>query len=193
MTTDAGWRRQQQLLTAAARLFAGRGYHGVTIEDLGSEVGVTGPALYRHFASKDALLGALLVGASQRLHAVAVEITSRGLSAAATMSALIAAHVRFAVGNPDVIRVQDRDLASLGDDQRRQVRRLQRQYVEMWETALCELRVDLPARDARAMVHAAFGLMNSTPYSSLGQSKHRMRKLLEDMCSAALTAPNGSA
>jgi AcrR family transcriptional regulator len=162
---------------------------GRSIEDLGIEVGVTGPALYRHFAGKDALLGALLVEASQQLHADAVEITGRGLPLAATLSQLVRAHVRFAVDNPDVIRVQDRDLANLGHDQQREVRRLQRQYVEMWVTTLCGHVEGLGTNDARARVHGSFGMMNSTPYSARGQSRLRMRMLLEEMCMAALQLP----
>ena len=59
--------RRQQLLDAAAHLFAERGFNGVSIEELGAAAGVSGPALYRHFPSKEAMLGELLIGASQRL------------------------------------------------------------------------------------------------------------------------------
>jgi AcrR family transcriptional regulator len=48
--------RREQLVTAAARLFAERGFHGVTIEELGAAVGISGPGFYKHFASKDAVL-----------------------------------------------------------------------------------------------------------------------------------------
>ena len=55
------------LLAAAARLFARRGFDGVSLEDLGSAAGVSGPAVYRHFPGKQAVLAALLVEVSQRL------------------------------------------------------------------------------------------------------------------------------
>ena len=57
MSTDT-W--QEQLRREAARMFAEFGYHGVSIEDLGASVGISGPAVYKHFSSKDALLAALL-------------------------------------------------------------------------------------------------------------------------------------
>lgn len=59
--------RQAALLREAARLFAARGFDGVSLEDLGASVGVTGPAIYRHFSSKRALLGAILVRVSEEL------------------------------------------------------------------------------------------------------------------------------
>src|SRR6187402_3548371 len=61
--------RQAAILHEAARLFAERGYSGVSLEDLGAAVGVSGPAVYRHFENKQALLGAILVRVSERLRA----------------------------------------------------------------------------------------------------------------------------
>src|SRR5919109_1419120 len=51
--------RRGELIAAAARLFAARGYYAVTVDDLGEALGISGPALYRHFSSKQALLVAV--------------------------------------------------------------------------------------------------------------------------------------
>ncbi|MGZ4558245.1 MAG: TetR/AcrR family transcriptional regulator, partial [Mycobacteriaceae bacterium] len=59
--------RREQLLDVAAGLMAERGFHGVSINDLGAAAGVSGPAVYRHFSSKQAILGEMLIGISQRL------------------------------------------------------------------------------------------------------------------------------
>ena len=59
--------RRQALLDAAATQFAERGFTRVSLEDLGAAVGVSGPAVYRHFDGKQAVLGALLVGVSEGL------------------------------------------------------------------------------------------------------------------------------
>src|SRR3712207_7203981 len=48
--------RREQILQAAAQLFAERGSRAVGVDDVGAAVGVTGPAIYRHFAGKDAML-----------------------------------------------------------------------------------------------------------------------------------------
>lgn len=59
--------RRAALLSAAARLFAERGFNGVTLGDIGEAAGVSGPAVYRHVPGKQALLGAILVDVSERL------------------------------------------------------------------------------------------------------------------------------
>src|SRR5260370_33598822 len=59
--------RRSQLIAAAERLVAERGFLAVRLEDIGAAAGVSGPAIYRHFPNKEALLVDLLVGISTRL------------------------------------------------------------------------------------------------------------------------------
>lgn len=75
--------RRAALLAAAARLFAERGFDGVTLGDIGEAAGVSGPAVYRHVAGKQALLGAILVDVSERLlrGGRGVDATAPGASA----------------------------------------------------------------------------------------------------------------
>jgi AcrR family transcriptional regulator len=61
-----GWTRQR-LLEAAAEVFAEQGYSGAAIDAIASRAGVTGGALYRHFASKAELL---LEVVAQAVHAL---------------------------------------------------------------------------------------------------------------------------
>ena len=157
--------RRLQLLAAAERLFAERGFLAVRLEDIGAAAGVSGPAIYRHFPNKESLLVELLVGISTRLLAGAREVRSRETDAAAALDGLIDFHLDFALGEPDLIRIQDRDLAYLPAAAERQVRRAQRQYVEVWVGVLRELEPVLAETDARLMAHAVFGLLNSTPHS----------------------------
>jgi AcrR family transcriptional regulator len=152
-----------QLLSAAERLFAERGFLAVRLEDIGAAAGVSGPAIYRHFPNKESLLVELLVGISTRLLAGARAVRSR--DAVAALDSLIDFHLDFALDEPDLIRIQDRDLAHLPAAAERQVRRAQRQYVEVWVGVLRELKPTLAEADARLMAHAVFGLLNSTPHS----------------------------
>src|SRR6266487_6536971 len=59
--------RREEILEIAVGLFAARGYHGVSMDDIGSAAGVTGPALYHHFAGKEAMLVAALIPVSEGL------------------------------------------------------------------------------------------------------------------------------
>ncbi|EUA13297.1 bacterial regulatory s, tetR family protein [Mycobacterium kansasii 732] len=152
-------------MSAAERLFAERGFLAVRLEDIGAAAGISGPAIYRHFPNKESLLVELLVGISSRLLAGARDVTARGSDPAAALDGLIDFHLDFALGEPDLIRIQDRDLAHLPAAAERQVRKAQRQYVEVWVGVLRERDPDLPEADARLMAHAVFGLLNSTPHS----------------------------
>ncbi|MCA4723681.1 SACE_7040 family transcriptional regulator [Mycolicibacterium fortuitum] len=181
--------RRSQLIAAAERLIAERGYLAVRLEDICSAVGISGPAIYRHFPNKEALLVELLVGISTRLLAGAQRVTAATEDAAESLNGLVDFHLDFVFGEPDLIRIQDRDLAHLPDAARRQVRRSQRQYVEIWVAVLTQLTPDLAEEDARVMAHAVFGLLNSTPYSARpAVPKAHSRALLRRMTLAALTA-----
>ncbi|MGC0365281.1 AcrR family transcriptional regulator [Rhodococcus sp. 27YEA15] len=180
--------RRRQLLQAAARLIAERGFVGVRLEDLGAAVGISGPAVYRHFPNKDAVLVELLVGISTRLHEGGSAVVESAESPTAALDALVDFHLDFALGEPDLIRIQDRDLESLPADARRQVRRLQRKYVEVWVRILEQLDPDLDQSDARVQAHATFGLINSTPHSANPALPTRARRILREMALAALLA-----
>ena len=181
--------RTDAILSAAAELFAARGYTGVSLEDIGAAVGVSGPAVYRHFAGKQALLGALLIGVSERLVAGGQDVASAAVSEQDRMRALVVFHVDFALGNADVIRVQDRDFVYLTDESRADVRRLQRAYIELWIDSLAALVAE--DRDAlRLRVQACFGLLNSTPHSTSTALRARVdtARLLTAMALSALLA-----
>ena len=158
-------RTRDRVLREAARLFARHGFHGTTIEDLGAACGISGPALYKHFSSKDEVLGQLLGGISQQLLDGGLAVVAAHPEPGSTVAALVAFHADFAMAEPDLIRVQDRDLDNLSPGAARRVRSLQRAYVEAWVQALLRVRPDLDADGARVEVHALFGLLNSTPYS----------------------------
>ena len=80
--------------------------------------------------------------------------------------ALVEFQAAFASREPELIVVQDRDLANLPPASRRRVRRLQRTYVEIWVDTLRRIHPDLTVEAARVAAHAAFGLLNSTPHTA---------------------------
>ncbi|MDM4139181.1 MULTISPECIES: TetR/AcrR family transcriptional regulator [Mycobacterium] len=190
--------RRLQLLSAAERLFAERGFLAVRLEDIGAAAGVSGPAIYRHFPNKESLLVELLVGISTRLLAGARRVRADNRDAAAVLDGLIDFHLDFVFDEPDLIRIQDRDLAHLPEAAEKQVRRSQRQYVEVWVGVLRELNPELAEADARLAAHAVFGLLNSTPHSmkssdaSRGKNvgAARSRAVMRAMTVAALAAGN---
>jgi AcrR family transcriptional regulator len=183
--------RRDEILQIAVRLIAERGYHGVSMDDIGGAAGVTGPALYHHFAGKEAMLVAALIPVSERLLAGGRErISQHPGDPAGALAALVDFHVEFALANPAVIALHLHELDRLPAEPRRQIRHLQRLYVEEWVRVLTALR-ELDPAEARVLAHAAFGLMNSTPFLGGEVDRQRCAGLLRAATLAALLPANG--
>lgn len=184
--------RRDEILEIAVGLFAARGYHGVSMDDIGAAAGVTGPALYHHFAGKEAMLVAALIPVSEGLLAGGRHrVAEHPDGPRAALESLIDFHVDFAMANPAVIALHLHELDRLPEDPRRQIRRLQRLYVEEWVAVLTAVHPGLPAGEARVLAHAAFGLMNSTPFLGGEVDQPRRARLLRTATLTALLAdPN---
>lgn len=187
---STSWRpaqnRREELLAVAADLFAISGFASVTVDDIGAAAGISGPALYHHFDSKESILGEMLMRISE--HLLTGARTLRDTSPTPELlHDLIAMHVDFAVDQRALITVQFRDLMHARDLDRRRVRQLQRQYVEIWVTALIDRTPTMNPATARTAANAAFGLINSTPFSARAR-RREMVELLTTMATGALTA-----
>jgi AcrR family transcriptional regulator len=179
--------RRDEILEIAVGLFASRGYYGVSMDDIGNAAGVTGPALYHHFAGKEAMLAAALKPVSEGLLNGGQEVVRSCAGDARTaLRQLVDFHVEFALANPAVIALHLHELDRLPEEPRREIRRLQRQYVEVWVEVLTVVCGSLDAPEARVLAHAAFGLMNSTPFLGGEVDRDRRASLLRDATLAAL-------
>jgi len=183
--------RRQQILDTAAELFAERGFHGVSVHDIGSACGISGPALYKHFKGKDELLSASLTDISETLLKEGSARVAAAESPGAALDALIDWHVEFALGHPALIVVQDREWTNLASAARRDVRALQLSYIDIWVDTVQALRPDLDHSTTRAAVQATFGLLNSTPHSARIKPTE-MRALLIEMAHRSLLGPGST-
>jgi AcrR family transcriptional regulator len=179
-------RRRDQILSTASRMFAEYGFHGVSVDDLGAAVGVSGPALYRHFRCKEDILADLLLDVSRRLLTEGTRRVESAPDSASALDLLVTWHVDFALDNPAIITVQARELASLPTVSRQAVRSLQRRYVNLWANIASDL-TGSDRKEAVAAVHAVFGLVNSTPHSAR-LPRQDMSALLRSMALASLHA-----
>jgi AcrR family transcriptional regulator len=177
--------RRDELLSVAADLFAERGFAKVTVDDIGSAVGLSGPALYHHFDGKESLLGEMLVRISESLLAKATAIVDN-VSLHESLHPMIAMHVDFAVDNRSLITVHFRDLVQARKGDQRRVKDLQSAYVDIWVDIVAAQHTGvLDAKEVRAAVHAVLGLINSTPFSGrLRRDAHV--SLLQTMASGAI-------
>lgn len=192
-------KRRGQLLAAAGKLFSDRGFASVSLDEIGAEVGVTGQAIYRHFDSKQDMLGVLIGQAGHNLLLAGRDIEERYHDTYQQLEQLVELQTEFALASPDIIRVQDRDLASVEGRRQREIRRTQREYIDIWVRAM---QVVHPGEtDAQRLVraHALFGLINSTGHSFRGLARRQqtdsflayLKKMLPQMALDAIyAAPN---
>lgn len=180
--------RTDLLLTEAARLFARGGFRGVSLEEIASAVGISGPALYRHFSNKQAILVAVLEDVSQRLLDGGRERVHAASSPREALEALVDFHADFALGETDRIRVHNRDLRTLDEEASGGVRRSQREYVDLWVEQLVALDSATSREIARLKAQAAIGLLNSTPHSVRHGNPAEVKPVLVRMTLAALLA-----
>jgi AcrR family transcriptional regulator len=159
----------------------------VSVHDIGAACGISGPALYRHFSSKDAMLAEMLVEISQTLLETARARLKTAPDDDAGMHRLVDWHIDFALRHEALIVVQDRDWESLPRAARDEVRKLQTAYIDLWAGHLRRLGPGLSELQAQVRVRAVFGLLNSTPRSAR-LPEDEMRALLGSMAWAALTA-----
>lgn len=178
--------RRDEILDIAVELFARRGYHGVSMDEIGKAAGVTGPALYHHFSGKEAMVAAALIPVSEQLLATGRARIEAATEPAGALDALLDFHVGFALDHPAVITLHLHELDRLPAEPRREIRRLQRLYVEEWVEVLCRLRPELKRAEARVLAHSAFGLMNSTPFIGTEIEQDRRAELLRTATRSAL-------
>ena len=176
--TPRGLARRERLVEATASLVAERGYHQVGVDEIGAAAGVSGAAIYRHFAGKQELLAAVIERAVDALMGKARTIVDESASPTEALDRLVRAHIDFAMRETALITVYDQESHSLDDAPRRRLRRQQRAYTELWIDVLAR---DSPGATRAALsvsVHAVFGLLNSV-------ADHH-RQLDDEACAAKL-------
>lgn len=171
--------RKERILAAAADLVARNGYHAVSMADIGAAAGITGSGIYRHFDGKSAVLVALfdrvidgLLRDERRI--VEQEVTDLGTA----LRRLIDGQVEFVVADRELAQVYHREINNLPEADRRRLRRKQRLYLEEWVHLLAELRTDLGDTEARVVVHAAIGAIQSTLFHDTNLPEATLRDLL---------------
>jgi AcrR family transcriptional regulator len=173
-------------LAAAADLVARRGFHAVSIAEIGAAAGITGSGVYRHFESKSAVLVALFDRVIDELLRDEQEILDSTVDLTHALDRLIAGQVEFVVGDRELAQVYHNEINNLPDEDRRRLRRKQRLYLEEWVHLVNELRTDLTDADARTVVHAAVGAIQSTLFHNTGVAEDRLRLVLTEAARAIL-------
>lgn len=178
--------RKSALLEAAADLFAAKGYHAVSTDDIGRAVGISGPGVYRHFASKVELLMTLCDAAMDHLLGGSRAIVESVGTHPAAIARLVEFHVEFAATERALLAVYLREQRELPVRELRQLRRRQREYEGVWCEAISAERADLAEPDVRAVVKVLLSMLNGTAHIRDGIPRARLVGLLEQLAAGAL-------
>ncbi|PND49718.1 MULTISPECIES: TetR/AcrR family transcriptional regulator [Rhodococcus] len=151
--------KREVLLHEAILLFHARGYHDVSIEEIGAAAGINASGVYRHFASKSDLLAAAFHRAADRLSVAVNTALADSTSPAEALRALTDVYVRLSFAQSELMSVYFTEIGSLPAAHRTDLRNIQRLNVEEWARLLADVRPGLSAVECRFLVHAALNLV----------------------------------
>lgn len=151
--------KREVLLREAILLFYRHGYHSVSIEDIGAAAGINASSVYRHFASKADLLAAAFHRASDGLTVALDEALAQSRTPEEAIETLIYLYVELSFERSELMAVYFAEIGNLPKEQRSSLRNVQRLNIEKWAQLVSEARPDMPAVQARFLVHAALGLV----------------------------------
>jgi AcrR family transcriptional regulator len=107
---------REAIIHAATQLFNQNGYHATSMHDVARELGIKKPSLYHHFASKEAILLAILESGMDRLICEIEVISSSEQNCAAKLRAAIRSHAAAIASNPPAAAVFLREDRGLGPE-----------------------------------------------------------------------------
>lgn len=169
--------RKELLLSAAAARFRERGYHKVSLDDIAADVGISGPALYRHFTGKQDLLARVIDRGLDEIDA-ALDAGER--------PAVIGALAAVAAARPEIGVLWQRESRHLGEQRRRQVRQRMRDLTSEMASVLAADDQRLTAADAEVRAWAVSAVLASTSYYRVDLSHGQLARRIAGACQALL-------
>jgi AcrR family transcriptional regulator len=159
--TSRGVKRRDLILKVAAKLFAENGFDSVSINDIGIAAGITGPAIYRYFASKETLLVSVYNHLYQRYSNGITSILAEEISAWKSLEMLVDLQIALAIEEPEKIRIVNSEQRHLPINEAANFRAENRRQLSVWTDLLGQARPDLTRSICEVTVHAVLALINS--------------------------------
>lgn len=181
--------RKGKILAAATDLIGTRGFSFVSMADIGRESGITGSGIYRHFSSKATILVHLFEQIIDDLIIGQEAVIAENHTPATTLTHLVDGQVSFVVDQRELARVYYNEVQNLPRDDQSRLRRKQRHYLEEWIALVGRSRPDLDEAEARTLVHAAIGAIQSPLFHRVDLDDERLRTRLTSAALAVLGVP----
>jgi AcrR family transcriptional regulator len=172
--------RKEQLTDAAAELFRRHGYHGVSVNDIAAAAGVTGPAVYRHFRSKQDVLAHVLLSGIDLFGLV----TDEALAKENPLTALVQAVSALAVERREVTALWRWQGRYLDKADQIKIRKRGAELLGDWTTALRDTRPTLSIEDAEMLSWAALSVFGSISDHHVSLPRRRFEQLLARLACA---------
>ena len=114
-------KREREIVAAATRVFAEKGYAAASIQDVAEAVGILKGSLYYYFDTKEELLWKILVDVYDQALASLDESLASGGTALDRIRTFALRHVEFCAANRSGMTVFAREHDSLGEERRREL------------------------------------------------------------------------
>ena len=147
---------RSDVVAAAGRLFAERGYHGTSMRDLGRELGLLGSSLYAHVDSKQDLLVEVVEEGAGLFQDSAQRALTVGGSGSDRLRALIAGHVDVVLDNQDVVRTFLNEARMLDETHRARVLAARDAYERAFRTVISDGVGDGSIREVNPKIASIF-------------------------------------
>ena len=154
-------RRQLEVLEAAARVFAAKGYEATSIQDIADEVGILKGSLYYYIRSKEDLLFDILEDVHEQALAALAPVAGMDGDALQRIRAFVSAHLAFVADQRTKLAVL-RDVHVLADEQRGALTAAQERYAALLRGLLRDGQAErtvCPELDADRAALAVLGLL----------------------------------
>ena len=157
-------RRTAEIIDAAAHIFARRGFHGASTQDIADVLGVRQASLYYYFPSKEVALEMVCARGVEGFVEAAISVTEAPGTAAQKIAGLIASHLNPLRNRGDYVNVFLNERRHLPTESRRRIGRHSRAIEKIFEDVLRagieagEFRADL---DPRLASLAILGMANA--------------------------------
>lgn len=176
-----------RFLKVAAKLFREKGYANTTIRDIAKRARVEPSALYYHFASKDALLEAVLDESILSVMAMvseAVEALPTTATARERMHVAVATHIRGIFTHGDYVQASRQLMGQVPPAVRRKHEAMRAGYGAYWETLFAGVAAHEPFRAAGDMGLARMFLLGAVNWTSewLDPAKKSPEELAGVLC-----------
>jgi AcrR family transcriptional regulator len=180
--------RRELILEAAIQLFHERGYPATGVDDIGKAVDVSGPAIYRHFSSKEEILLEAIQLAADEVHEANLNVRATGRSPISVLEGYVRAYARVALERSALISVWTSEAKHLSSARRSPMSRRLRAWSTEWTDELRSVRPELSAEQARILVAGAIGLISTTATAETN-ADGLLENRITSMALATLAAP----